>query len=287
MEKYLEVELSKISPFPINADIYGDTDPSNLKTDEQKLEFAKLVESIELNGLLQPVVIDQNYTLISGERRFAAHKFLGKDKIKAVMLHYKDDYQRTRHLLEENLYRNKTIMQKIREGEVREQLLLEKKKEILAETGKETIRDVVGGELGMSGKTFKMGQQVLDKIKELEEEGKTEEAEELEIAANKSVSGALKKINEKPTKEETNEDYLFWYKNRLSSLISIMKSTTTFIKKYSKSNESKYFLDFVDRVELDINEYQTWVDVPFDCPLCLGKGCKACKEGKVGHIRKD
>lgn len=54
----------------------------------------ELAESIDKNGLLQPIVVRKNgnkYEIIAGERRYRAFKMLKKDKIPAIVRDYKDE----------------------------------------------------------------------------------------------------------------------------------------------------------------------------------------------------
>ncbi len=54
--------------------------------DESSID--ELAKSIEIYGLLQPIVVvknENNYILVSGERRLRAFKKLGKNKIKAIV----------------------------------------------------------------------------------------------------------------------------------------------------------------------------------------------------------
>lgn len=54
----------------------------------------ELAESIDKNGLLQPIVVRKagdKYEIIAGERRYRAFKTLKKDKIPAIVRDYKDE----------------------------------------------------------------------------------------------------------------------------------------------------------------------------------------------------
>ena len=55
----------------------------------------ELAESIEKNGLLQPIVVrpmkDGKYQIIAGERRYRAFKKLGKSVVPAIVRDYKDE----------------------------------------------------------------------------------------------------------------------------------------------------------------------------------------------------
>ena len=76
----IEIEVDKIEPNPYQP------------RKEFSLDSIKeLANSIEKYGLMQPIVVIQNddqYILVSGERRLRAFKYLKKDKIKALVVDY-------------------------------------------------------------------------------------------------------------------------------------------------------------------------------------------------------
>ncbi|MDD2830349.1 MAG: ParB/RepB/Spo0J family partition protein [Sulfuricurvum sp.] len=74
----IEIPLSKLQPNPYQPRI--EIEPTALK---------ELADSIEQNGLLQPIVVSKDndvLTIIAGHRRFEAHKLLEKEFIKAVVM---------------------------------------------------------------------------------------------------------------------------------------------------------------------------------------------------------
>lgn len=77
-EAHTEIELSKLIQNPFQPRIEMDGN-----------ELAELVQSIEKNGLLQPILVtnDQNgkYVILAGHRRAEAFKILGKEKIPSVL----------------------------------------------------------------------------------------------------------------------------------------------------------------------------------------------------------
>lgn len=88
MQMYQEVSHAKqeVDQVLIDIDkIYENPYQPRIYVEENTLQ--DLADSIGENGLLQPISlnrIDENkYFIIAGHRRFAAHKLLGKDKIKA------------------------------------------------------------------------------------------------------------------------------------------------------------------------------------------------------------
>jgi len=79
-------EISEIHLIPLD-DIRVSGD--NVRISQQTVALDELATSIEIHGLLQPVVLvgqfgNPPYQLISGQRRFLAHQKLGRKDIKAV-----------------------------------------------------------------------------------------------------------------------------------------------------------------------------------------------------------
>ncbi len=69
-----EIAISAIKPNP---------NQPRQRIEEDKL--LELADSIKLYGLLQPLVIDQNNTLIAGQRRLEAAKLAGLERVPAVI----------------------------------------------------------------------------------------------------------------------------------------------------------------------------------------------------------
>jgi ParB family chromosome partitioning protein len=61
--------------------------PNQPRTVFNEASLAELAESIRANGLIQPIVVEDNgdgtYTLVGGERRLRAHQLLGESSIQA------------------------------------------------------------------------------------------------------------------------------------------------------------------------------------------------------------
>lgn len=77
-ESVIEIPLSKLQTNPYQPRI--SMEPGALK---------ELSDSIEVNGLLQPIVVAKDgdvLTIIAGHRRAEAHKVLGKEFIKAIVM---------------------------------------------------------------------------------------------------------------------------------------------------------------------------------------------------------
>jgi ParB family transcriptional regulator, chromosome partitioning protein len=80
MPQLIEVDLDRLKPNP---------DQPRQEFDEEALQ--ELADSIEEYGLLQPIVIERDleeedgYVIVSGERRWRAHRLLGRDTIFALL----------------------------------------------------------------------------------------------------------------------------------------------------------------------------------------------------------
>ncbi len=75
-------------------------------------DMAELVESIETNGMLNPIIVrsktDGRYELISGHRRKRAYEILGFEKIKAVIVDV-DDNEAVILMVDSNCQRSKIL----------------------------------------------------------------------------------------------------------------------------------------------------------------------------------
>lgn len=85
--KLIKLELNKII---IN--------PNRYRKDMGNIE--ELAKSIEINGLLTPIVVDEQNRLIAGERRCKAHQFLGLEYIDAIIKDSTDIQKRIWEIIE-------------------------------------------------------------------------------------------------------------------------------------------------------------------------------------------
>jgi len=79
LPRILELDLDKIHP-----------NPNQPRKNFNEERLAELADSIEKHGLIQPIVVKKNpagedYLLVAGERRYRAHKRLGKPTIPAII----------------------------------------------------------------------------------------------------------------------------------------------------------------------------------------------------------
>lgn len=211
--------------------IFNKVDPKNLKNhllniklygDKPDQELKKLIEE---NGVLEPIVVTPDNTIISGHRRNQCAKMLGLKEVPVIIRQdLTDPLEIEKTLILSNKQREKTTELKAREYQRLKEIEAEQAKlrqktcnsstkalpENLPEARGDS-RDLAAKEVGMSGKTAEKASKVVEKIDELEEAGEVEEAAELRETLNKSVSGAARKIapekpKPKPFQEKTIDD---------------------------------------------------------------------------------
>lgn len=68
-------------------------------------DIDKLAESISKNGLIEPIIIDEHFNLIAGERRFKAHQLLAKETILARTIADLSELEKKEIEIEENVQR--------------------------------------------------------------------------------------------------------------------------------------------------------------------------------------
>lgn len=135
-----EIDVGLLKPHPLNETIYNN---------KRYVEDNDLKKSIEMNGLLEPIVVDQNtYQIISGHRRFSCILQL---KWKRVQVRFVDVEYDIIKLIHFNKHREKSVEEK--RNEERElksylkRLPLTKRKSIL---NKIPLRQFVSNEVGLS-----------------------------------------------------------------------------------------------------------------------------------------
>ena len=113
----VEMDLDKLTQHPINIQIY---------TEKRPIEDKELEKSISEMGLLEPIVINNDNTIVSGHRRFFACKKLG---IKKIRCRYSSSTNEVMELIELNKYRKKTKKETDAEWKI---LIDERKKSVSA-----------------------------------------------------------------------------------------------------------------------------------------------------------
>lgn len=102
------------------------TNPFQPRTDFDEDEIKGLADSIENQGLLQPVVVRQKdsfYEIISGERRTRAYKLLKRDKVPCIIKNKVTDREMLELALVENIQREE--LNEIEKAIAYQKLLLE------------------------------------------------------------------------------------------------------------------------------------------------------------------
>ena len=77
MSYVVNIDISKLKPHPINEEIYS----------YKETEHEELKKSVELNGLIEPIVIQKDNTILSGHRRYKVIKELGFESVECRLVH--------------------------------------------------------------------------------------------------------------------------------------------------------------------------------------------------------
>lgn len=292
-----QTDITLLKPHPMNDKIYS-------KTSEQDDE---LLESIRAEGILVPIVINPGNYIVSGHRRYGAAVKLGMEKVPTVTKHFADLDEEAMYLLVSNQYRHKTNEEKIREGK--------KMAEILTRRGNGRVRDQVGKQIDMSGRTYDKGAEVIDKIDALEETD-PEKAAELREKLNKSVDGAYKASKDVPVEakpddeeEDLEADYsaalaraeerrLFFYLTPLKDLLRQMEGQYKVLSSKRTTTTPRALGHMIGNIKDMATRLESWLPQNLtDCPECKGTGkvsapgsdgkdkevaCDYCINGKVG-----
>lgn len=192
-----EVSTTDLKPHPENVSIYGD--------EVMLLDF---LESIKTLGVIEPLLIRRDGTIISGHRRWVAAKKAGLDTVPARTIDLNDELEEMELLISSNKQRAKTLSQIAREGKELQRIEAERAKRRM-ETGKKIDPETnlskgatdehVAAELGMSMTQWKKLKTVFDRAKSGDEE-----AQELlkaldagDISVHKAYQKVTKTANEK------------------------------------------------------------------------------------------
>ncbi|MFL0194245.1 ParB N-terminal domain-containing protein [Clostridium sp. WILCCON 0269] len=227
-------------PNPKNAEIYGEDD------------VKELAEKIKSSGYIKPLYVNQDHVIISGHRRYKACLSLGVKNIPVVVKKFEGKQEELEILLLENMYRDKTIEQKV--NEAKEWKVIEKEKAKRRQGTRTDIvdncppsdmgktRDIVAKRVGLgSGKALERAEPVVDKITELRKKGDTENAEFLSKALDKSISGAKKLVEENMVEQvpKVYKDMVIDGKISVNEAYNVAK-TAVETKKRNEENEKKF-----------------------------------------------
>src|SRR5690606_7266470 len=193
----LEWSVTGQKPHPLNRTIYGDEAPP-----------ADFIESVRRHGIMVPLVIKEDGTIISGHRRWQAALALGMETVPVQIVGYADDLDEREAIIEFNRQREKTFSQKMAEAEELEAVERERArrrqatstggarpqlKEKFPEAEKGQTRDKVAAAVGLgSGRTYETAKKVWEAAKKGDETAKRL-VEELD-AGKTTVHAAYKEL---------------------------------------------------------------------------------------------
>lgn len=192
-----------LDPHPLNTEVY----------DDQNDLDESLLSSIRAHGVLEPIVIDSEETIISGHRRVAAAIEVGLEEVPVRVEEFESELAEREALVHHNRQREKTFSQKMREAEVLEEIERERAQERQGERtdlvenqsqGVESktdteygkTREKVAEEVGIgSGRTYDKAR----KVWEAAQNGDTVAQHEVERIDNddQSIHGAFEQVRER------------------------------------------------------------------------------------------
>ncbi len=205
------VNVDKLKPHPMNAEIYGNEDVTDL--------IAQIVAS---GKIFNPIKINEDYTIISGHRRWQAAKALDMQEIPCEYVNFESEEEELAALVMFNYQRQKTNEQKTREGMLLEETLRDEsalrristlkqnQSHPEVDTGamsedtepssnsdtkseKGTTRDKVAEAIKIgSGRSYDRMKAVIIEVDKLKKDGKTDNADLLIYVLDKAPTTAYK-----------------------------------------------------------------------------------------------
>jgi ParB family chromosome partitioning protein len=96
-----QVEISKLKPHPKNFEVYGQE------------EVSDLIKSLTDHGMKNPIIVNKEFTIISGHRRYKAALELGWEEVPYIVREFNSSLDELETLVLDNAYRaEKTLEQK-------------------------------------------------------------------------------------------------------------------------------------------------------------------------------
>ena len=244
MSEYKKMKVSNLKPHPKNAEIYG-----------QNENVSDLVEKIKRSGQVHTLVVTSKGIVLAGHRRLKACKELGIEEVDVEIIDFDTPEQEIEYLIDNNATRDKTEVQRAREARELQkvEMILAKKRQSdnggdkrsdkyksevanspHMESGKSKqgkARDHVAKKMNYkSGREAERAIKTINKIDELKEEGRTEDADFIgDVMNNRGISAAENLAN--------NIDNANIPEEEKENIRSGRKSPNSFIKKDSESKE--------------------------------------------------
>ena len=202
----MQRRTTDLKPHPLNRKIYGDEAPP-----------ADFIESLRRHGIMMPLAIKEDGTIISGHRRWQAALALKMECVPVQVVRYADDLDEREAIIEFNRQREKTFSQKMAETEELEAVERERArrrqlsqlkrghqepvKETLPEREKGQTRDKVAAAVGLgSGRTYDKAAKVWEAARKGDETAK-KLVEELD-SGKMTVHAAYKAVVKESEKQE-------------------------------------------------------------------------------------
>lgn len=196
------IEIKKLKPHPKNSEVYGEEDVS------------ELVESIKKHGMHKEIIVNKDFVIISGHRRYNAALEIGMPEVPYAVKLFDSPADEIEALILENAYRpQKTQEQRTKEGVALEEVIAERarkrklatqnnnaSKEIAdrddsSHSEKGRTRDIIAKKTGhTSGKQYEQSKKVVVEIDALKSEGKNDDAALLSNVLEKAPSAAYELV---------------------------------------------------------------------------------------------
>jgi ParB family chromosome partitioning protein len=198
-------ETTMLKPHPVNRKLYG------AETISQDF-----IDSIKENGILEPLVIKRDGTIISGHRRWLTAKALNMGSVPVRVLEFENELDEREAIITFNKQREKTFSQKMAEAEELEAIERERARRRQAHgqtapgknasgnisvSDKGETRDKVAAAVGLgSGRTYETAKKVWEAAKKGDETAK-KLVEELD-SGKTTVHAAYKAVVKENEKQE-------------------------------------------------------------------------------------
>ena len=214
----------QLKPHPISAGLYLDClAPGQMLTPlevcnevTEHMDVSDLIESISRDGILVPLVINENDLIISGTRRWKTALVLGLTSVSVEVKTFQTEIEEKRAILDYNRYRVKTFSQRVKEAKLDKEIASKLAiKRMLAgkrnptptlAQGSEHLGEtnaIVGTKVGMGKETFRKAENIFHQA----EQGDATAAQLIHDIDNGliTVHGAFVKLNRNTSENSISE----------------------------------------------------------------------------------